>query len=148
MCYKNRTDDVLSTPKPGDLVPERFQGDYVCREEVFDRKSGRMDLVIERRSGLEPFCIVIENKIRAPEQPGQIPRYLAYLKKHPAPRNRRFLVYLHAFGDEHRPKSGKKCLVMRYQNEIRNMLRESYPHVRAEAVRDTIRQYLAVIDDL
>lgn len=138
-------------PAPGDLlfyVPDRFQGDYACIEEVFDREAGRMDLVIERRFGLKAFCIIIENKIRALEQPKQLQRYLSYLKKHPAPRNRRFLVYLHAFGNEHRPKSGKNCLVVRYQNEIRNMLRESYPHVRAQTVRDTIRQYLAVIDDL
>ena len=130
------------------FVSGRFQSDYMCREEVFDRESGRMDLIIERRFGLDPFCIIIENKIRAFEQSNQLERYLSYLKKHVAPSNRCFLVYLHAFGDEHRPKSGNNCLVMRYQNQITNMLRQADTYVRAQTVRDTLRQYRAVIDEL
>lgn len=139
---------VPGGPNHADLslyVSNRFQSDYVCREEVFDRESGRMDLVIERRFGARAFCIIIENKIGALEQATQLQRYSSYLRKHPAPRNRCFLVYLHAFEEDHRPKSGKCSLVLRYQNHIMSMLRESEADVRAQIVKDTIRQYRAVI---
>jgi hypothetical protein len=109
---------VPGGPKHGDIssyVSDRFQSDYVCREEVLDRESGRMDLVIERRFGPKAFCIIIENKIGALEQANQLQRYSSYLEKHPASKDRRFLVYLHAFEEDHRPKSGKNCLVLRYQ---------------------------------
>jgi hypothetical protein len=107
-----------------------------------------MDLVIERRYGHTAFCIIIENKIGALEQPGQLTRYFSYLQKHPAPAYRRFLIYLHAMGKEHKPISGKNCLVIRYQDEIRRMLLQSFPDVRASVIRDAIRQYVEVIDGL
>ncbi len=126
---------------------EPFDDGYFCREEVADPISGRLDLIIECSSGKDAFCIIIENKIHAAEQHGQLARYKEYLDKHIARADRRFLVYLHARDENHVPATDlRSILILRYQVHIRRMLNDCLSLIKASAVRMTVDQYLAVID--
>ena len=129
-----------------------FDDRYKCREEVFDRESGRKDIVIERLSCEKDkrFCVVVENKIGAGEQEGQLRRYWEYLEEKPVHSKRKFLVYLHAKGAGHKPQSGSgiRCTILRYQDHICGMLEKCLTHVKSRKVRDLLSQYLDVVRSL
>lgn len=129
-----------------------FDDRYRCLEEVFDRESGRKDIVIERIlcKKDEGFCVVVENKIGAGEQERQLDRYWKYLEEKPVHPNRRFLVYLHAKERDHEPRTGSgiTCTVLRYQEHICGMLENCLKHVKSRKVRDLLSQYLDVVRGL
>ena len=137
-------------------VKGEFDDSYTCREEVSDKDSGRMDIVIERLTGKheERFCIVVENKIEATDQPSQLDRYWEqYLSRRSVPDGRRFLIYLHAKGPDHQPGSGgsvpgQALKVLTYASDITPMLSKCKQNVKATNVRETIEQYLEVVKHL
>lgn len=146
------TPDQLPT-----YVFDRFDDSYICREEEFVHESGRMDIVIERLTGEREkrFCVVVENKIFAGEQQDQLDRYSQYLDRHDVPETRKFLVYLHAREESHRPRSGAnvprdRLKVLRYQDHMARIFRKCLQDnmIKAFNVRDVVAQYLAVIEQI
>jgi hypothetical protein len=128
-----------------------FDDEYSCRAEEFNKEAGQMDIVINRWSGRRAFCIVIENKISAGEQEEQLSRYSReYLQKRHVPPERRHLVYLHAKSEDHKPKSGGNTpvVILRYQDHIKRMLVQCLPQIRSEVVKELIKQYIAIIEEL
>jgi len=131
---------------------------YVQPEKV--TSFGNIDLVIScprLRS-----CVVIENKIYAGDQPGQLARYYTWLKRHSLyelARSR--LIYLTPGGGEPSSDSPTYTLdgevfgeardyvhCMSYRRHIRDWLTECLDHLEADVIAGVLRQYLASIDAL
>lgn len=108
-----------------------------------ENEGGRLDIILQDRNN---NCLIIENKIHAPDQEHQLLRYHNYNKN-------ATLVYLNLFGDTPSKKSvGCKdqaelnLVLMSYENDIIHWLelclKESY---HLPVVRETIFQYLSTI---
>lgn len=112
-------------------------------------ESGRIDIIITSHNK----AIVIENKIRADDQPCQLVRYRKYAKKDT---NGYRLLYLTLYGEEASEKSTQNKLkdqedyyAIGYDNEIIKWLDAClFDSIRHPIVRETIIQYQSLLRNL
>jgi hypothetical protein len=121
------------------ILREHSIGDY-----------GRIDILIKH----EKFIIVIENKIYAEDQPGQLLRYYKYLEKEKGNTEKRIaLIYLTRDGvDASRESTGEKEFEytrLSYRDDIIEWLEDCKKNsVDTPLLRETITQYINLLKRL
>lgn len=108
--------------------------------------SGTMDLVISSPS--LRYLLVVENKIYAPEGADQVMRHHRWLESRRVQYERRALIFLTPEGREASSAPRSDYFPMSYRQDVQAMLRLALPSVEAPGVRETVRQYLAIIESL
>jgi len=121
--------------------------------------TGRIDIIIERITQENAFCIVIENKVYADDQKKQIERYWVHLKNMAIPQNRKKILYLTIDGGEPSDTSINEeykkylfeCGVLHcisYKRDIRSWLETILQVIESDKIRYIICQYLDTINSL
>jgi hypothetical protein len=138
---------IIKSKYPDFLVPETTgnRGTWLVQREVFT-KFGHMDIVL--RNPLCGVMYVIENKVDAGEQLEQIKRYGDYLKKHVGDSPIQGLLFLTVSGYFAQTAGTTQYYPIAYISEIQDWLTKVLPDVEAVTVRETIRQYLFLIQSL
>jgi hypothetical protein len=103
---------------------------------------GRCDLLIEAPRRL---CVIVENKINAPEGDKQLLNYYKYLDPDLHPAEFRRLVYLTPRGDAAKRLDAKHYIRLSYMTDVKRWLGKLRSDVRPRQVRSVIDQYIAVI---
>jgi PD-(D/E)XK nuclease superfamily len=136
----------------------RRYDDYLCvAEHVID--TGRIDIIVSRPNKINPFYIIIENKIYAADQESQIERYWQWLDKIEIPLTRKKILYLTLQGKkpekesinvEQRENLEKIGILhyISYEKDIKKWLQELNNVIESNKVKYTINQYLDTIDIL
>lgn len=107
---------------------------------------GKMDIVVLAES--IGFLLVIENKIDAGEQESQLERYWQWMQTQREKFPNRILIYLTIAGiNAYSMKTGT-YYKMSYREDIVDWLRHCIPEVKAERVRDALRQYENLVINL
>lgn len=118
---------------------------------------GFIDIFIRSQDPQKPFCIVLENKIDAGDQPRQLSRYFEYAARQLGyPEDQILLLYLTKAGylpspasmptEEQERLRGKDCLhAVSYRGFVSAFLKAAVPHIQAPSVRHTVQQYLHLI---
>ena len=143
----------------GDLDYATGQNWIIEKEKV--TSWGNLDIVLSESA--QKRCVVIENKIDAMDQPGQLARYYRWIQEgSPYSLKKSRLIYL-TIGGFHPTASSfqidgirdieikeirDKLILMSWKTDIRKWLRESLGEVQASGVRETLRQYLKIIEGL
>jgi len=129
------------------LLPEANinKGIWLVRREVFSR-FGNLDIVLQNK--MLGAMYVIENKVDANEQPGQIERYGGYLKKYAKDYKIQGLLFLTVSGYPAETAAKTAYYRISYQKDIKDWLKMALPMIEAKTVRETVRQYLALIQKL
>lgn len=122
-------------------------------DELID--GGRLDILL--RCLEDPgFAIIIENKIYASDQLGQITRYWRQIQRL-APKEKRLLIYLTPGGSKpskdsfkgltpgERHELEKELICLSYQKDISHMLNSLLEDVKASVVKETIQQYIRTL---
>lgn len=121
---------------------------------------GRIDIFIRHYNNENPFCIAIENKIYAPDQPKQVERYHKYMKDGLGlAEDRMLLIYLSPNGrdptedsigkaDCERLKKNGVLRCVSYQNEIKKWLESCSQDVKATSIQTILNQYIKTITTL
>ncbi len=107
---------------------------------------GILDLVI--KCPRLKYLLVIENKVGVSEQKLQLSRYHDWMQTQQRFYPQQTLVYLTPQGREAVSAEGCKYVRLSYRHHIAKMLKELLPSTQAPCVRETIRQYLAIIETL
>ena len=110
-----------------------------------NKTGGNIDILIRDK---ENNCIIIENKIYAPDQPYQLRRYHNFLLEH---KNGK-LLYLNLFGKKPSPESfdnlkeGEDYFIITYQSDILPWLKRCMEESEnIPTMREIIQQYIKVI---
>lgn len=109
--------------------------------DIEKKTGGRIDIFLEDKNGK---CIAIENKIYAPEQPMQIPRYKT-------PTNEVVFLTLDGTDAKERGKleAGKDYFLLSYRDNIKDWLQACLKEVADFPIlRETIKQYIILIKKL
>lgn len=142
----------VEVPNVGDLSKWRV------RTEKYTPLFGNLDIVLSNYE--DKLCIVIENKINARDQSGQLARYHRWLTSMGYPDFRGSLVYLTLRGDPPSKEvsltiDGKYCAEaeqatrrMSYRKDISELLTTVLPRIEAVAVWEIVRQYIGLIERL
>lgn len=143
-----------------DLLEKQITGteikDYRLIEEHAIGEDGRIDLFITFRYENEKYCIAIENKINAGDQPNQLERYYNYMNNHFEGSIKK-LIYLTKGGKFPSSYSLKNELLNKYLQENVLFLRSYKSHIKnwidqilqdqiSEIVRYTLLQYQQTIN--
>jgi hypothetical protein len=135
----------LSPHYPALKLPDEplNHGSWLVEREVFTR-FGNLDIVLSNPALRALY--VIENKIDAGEQSGQLYRYLKYLKS----TDYRFqgLLFLTLDGHPGTTDEDKLHHPISYHTHIRDWLNGTLEQIEALTVRETVRQYLDLIQGL
>ena len=118
-------------------------GFWLVEREVFIQ-DGFLDIVLRNPS--LGALYVIENKIDADEQTGQLTRYGAYLERQGHPFQG--LLFLTLDGHESWTSKGVRYSQLSYRHDIHTWIETILPRVEAPTVRETVRQYQALIHKL
>ncbi len=127
------------------IDPETVERASVRREEPVADGS-RVDILIQTRD----TCIVIENKIYADDQPGQLQRYHAYASKRPNSR----VFYLTLHGDEPSEDSLgalslDEVVCISYESHVLDWLDDCVKQVaRVPQIREILANYQALLRKL
>ena len=131
---------------------------YSCEAEQ-STEEGRLDIIIRRLSKKAPFCFIIENKIYAQDQQGQIARYWSQLDRYDIPVQRKRIFYLTLYGSRPSPTSiseearralenaGTLCYLS-YKKDVREWLQKSLIKVESDKVSHILKQYLEILEAL
>ena len=120
--------------------------------EASTEEERRIDILIEITDDKEKFCIGIENKLFAQEQPDQLGDYNQYLADIS---DNYLLVYLDALAREPETIDPKvreeleklnKFKTLDYANFLRNWLEACYKECEAEKIRWFIKDFIVWID--
>ena len=125
----------------------------VQREKV--TAFGNMDLFLAVSKRKQ--CIIVENKIDAGDQPGQMSRYFRWLKASPYNVNASRLVYLTREGrspsvlaltvdGKEDEEARSHVTLLSYKSEIIPLLRKGLLHISAPKLRETLHQYCEIFD--
>jgi len=90
--------------------------------------------------------IVIENKIGASDQPDQLERYRDWMKAQPCKLQQLFYLTPTGHPSDAAYKSGVPYVVLSYKKDIRNVVEMSFAEVVAPRLKETLNQYLELID--
>jgi hypothetical protein len=141
----------LKPVKPALHLPDvpLNHGNWLVQREVptsTDDGNGYMDIVL-RNPPLKALY-VIENKVDADEQPGQIACYADYLKRQENEYPNQGLLFLTLDGHDALSAEGKPHHTIAYHSHICAWLELALPKVEAATVRETVQQYLDLIRSL
>lgn len=121
---------------------ENTSGWEVEVEKVVGRSS-RLDIVVSNPS--IGHVIAIENKIDAPEQPGQMQRYSEWLTKRLHIYPQQALIFLTLYGKKSLTAEGVVYLTLSYHEDITNWLDSCIPGIKATNVSATVHQYRELV---
>ena len=107
---------------------------------------GRLDIVI-RSPDLNYLC-VIENKVYAGEQPGQLERYGEWLATQHDDYPQQALIYLTLHGLASNTAQDVKYFRLSYKRDIDWWLIKTIPNIQAPVVKTAVKQYLDLIRKL
>ena len=91
------------------------------------------------------YLLVLENKVYADEETGQLARYAAWMESQREIYPSQALLFLTPTGDPSETAGGAAYYPVSYRREIVGMLKAALPEIAAPHLRETIRQYLDVI---
>lgn len=120
---------------------------------------GSIDLFIQSTDRERPYCILIENKIKAGDQPQQLKRYICYcIKGLKYPKAQVLVLYLKdgsAPSETSLEEAERKSLIghkllhyLSYKQHISGMLESALPFIQAPKVQVLVRQYLEITKKL
>ena len=121
---------------------------------------GFIDIFIQHRDKINPYAVVIENKIYAGDQKLQLERYYHFVKNRYDLNNDQILVlYLSPGGRQPSDYSISRSLRMEledsgvlhaisYKKHIKNWLEQCLPSIQAPLVRTIVQQYIGIIKTL
>jgi hypothetical protein len=144
-------DSFLATcgQKRGDSIPLSLKvtepwapAIWVSREStIFE---GRCDLLIHAPG----LCLLIENKVHAPESDKQLIRYRDWLASKERAKNK-LLVFLTRDGRRSTDTDirDEEYIRLSYMDDIRKWLNECMDRIQAPDVRSVVGQYLTVLDE-
>lgn len=118
---------------------------HVKTEDSTDQ--GRLDIIL--RNYNSRFLIVIENKIYAYEQPGQLERYNRWLSNHKNWGG--LLLFLTLDGSESRtagPYPYKKLAYRGTKNSVTNWLTDARRDINAQRLNSILEQYCEILEIL
>ena len=127
----------------------KLEDAQVWTEASFD-SYGRLDILLQTRD--HETCVVIENKIYAGDQPGQLERYRDYVRDLGWRYSR--VVYLTLHGDEPTKKSlgglqPEDVMCMSYESDVIEWLDECIKEVaRVPQIREILAHYQALLRKL
>ncbi len=108
---------------------------------------GRLDILIQN-SVLQYQCI-IENKIKAYEQPNQLNNYGEWLKNNTKDFANHALIFLTVHGNEAASANGHEFFRLSYRIDIPNWLdRAIEKGIDAPAVRELVVQYKYLVENM
>lgn len=105
---------------------------------------GNIDILV-RCSALR-FLLVIENKIWASEQPDQLRRYADWMATQDKSFDLRQLVFLTPTGRTSDTIGACSHTCLSYHDDIRLWLREALAKVKSPTVRETVQQYVQIVE--
>jgi hypothetical protein len=126
---------------PPDISSEG--GQWTVLREFYIAGVGILDLLIENPG--KKYIIVIENKIDANDHSDQLPRYKEWMEKNRSDYKWRQLLYLTPDGRCPTSSESRDWLCLSYNKDIRRFLKEALQDVKAPAVQELVRQYLAIL---
>jgi hypothetical protein len=127
-------------------------GEWEVRTELPISSTGqgigdsRLDIVI-RSEELSYLC-VIENKVDAYEQPGQIKRYSDWMKLQDREFSTQALIYLTPMGIEAMTAIGCVYFRLSYREYIHSWLESILPSIEASRLKEVIQQYSDLVHNL
>jgi len=125
---------------PSNLLKEaKVRREYSIGTSAESDIYGRIDILID----IDNFLIVIENKIRAGEQPGQIKRYVDYCETHAG--KRYVCFYLTPWGMNSNQAEGRKYSAISYEKDIIPWLKSCKQHFEQDRVTYGIDAYLDML---
>lgn len=136
---------------------QRFGDDFPARIDQPDKYTwlvdrervtafGNMDLVIScPEIGL---MLVLENKVDAAEQTNQLERYARWMHGQRNGYPHQLLIYLTPDGRESVSAHGIEYCRMSYRQDMAAWLRLALPGVRAPRIRETILQYIEILENI
>ncbi len=107
---------------------------------------GTLDIVVSCLS--LSYLIAIENKIYAGEQEDQLARYVGWMQDNRQWYNRQALIYLTSTGEASETADPTTYYTASYRGQIAGMLKTALPGISAPHLRETILQYLDVIQKI
>jgi hypothetical protein len=155
LFYRNFIKSILSSEDQNyfeDIDPKAF---FI--KDEFSIKSGQIDIFIRHESAINPFILIIENKLLAFDQSLQIERYYYFSKSLlRETQGKVLIVYLSPFGGEPDESSiskevkaslfkNKEFISVSYQDHITKWIEESIELISAPVVKYTLKQYLQTI---
>lgn len=90
--------------------------------------------------------IVIENKVGAGDQPSQLARYWDWMKAQPCKAQQLFYLTPTGHRSDEAEKSGVSYVALSYKKDIRNIIETSLAEVVAPRLKETLTQYLELIN--
>ncbi len=140
ICADKYEDKAFAIP------PNRIQNSYWRIEREKWTRYGRLDLVISN-SKLS-FLMVIENKIYASEQDDQLSRYAEWLNSQKTHYKQQALIYLTPEGNKSDNAGDHLYFRMSYHEHIYYWLDCARVNIEAPRIREIVRQYMEIIEQL
>lgn len=158
LFYKEFIRVVL--PKKDQEIFKNVNTKYLYIKDEEGIKNGYIDIFIYHKDKVNPFVLIIENKILAGDQEKQLSRYYKFLKGMPGiDRNRMRILYLLPIEDLPSEQSIEKelrqelkekgvLITISYQHDIINWLRHCIELVKAPKVLSSLTQYLLTLESI
>lgn len=136
-------------------IPEGELCAIVKREKWTETEPGRIDINIEIR-GKTRFAIIIENKIKSPDQEKQLERYYEDAKTR---YDDFLLVYLTPYGEDpsefsikpermEELKKRKELILLSYKYDIAKWIESAKEELKPPHLRQTLQMYIETIKEL
>ncbi|MCH7498122.1 MAG: PD-(D/E)XK nuclease family protein [Candidatus Marinimicrobia bacterium] len=93
------------------------------------------------------YLLVLENKVYADEQPDQLARYARWMEGQQETYSSQALLYLTPTGEASETAGSAAYYRISYRREIAGLLKASLTDISAPHLRETIHQYLEVIQN-
>lgn len=129
--------------------PSFDDNDLGIRWQVWIERSvpqGRLDIVVE--SAELGYLFVIENKVDANEQADQLRRYADWMQSREELFPIQALIFLTPRGDSAHSHGGAAYFPLSYCRNVYRWLTNTLDKIAAPTVRETVRQYAALIETL
>ena len=107
---------------------------------------GTLDIVVSCPA--LSYLLAIENQIHTGEQPDQLERYTHWMADNREWYSTQALIFLTPAGDESETAVPGSYFTASYHNQISAMLRSALPGISASHLRETILQYLEVVQKI
>ncbi|MGI8584519.1 MAG: PD-(D/E)XK nuclease family protein [Chitinophagaceae bacterium] len=130
---------------------------YIKDEEAI--KNGFVDIYIHHKDKLNPFLIIIENKILAGDGDKQLTKYYEYSKAKIKTSEKIRLIYLRLQEcmpteismdqtQQNELKENGQLIIISYKKEITNWLKRCMDLVKAPKIKYSIAQYLLTLETI